>query len=258
MPETIPMHIDLADGGWLAAAWNPADSTAVGAPVLLVAPPGCEYERCHRVLVAVAARLAESGVPCLRIDLSGCGESSGDLPEAGPARWATDVAEGLAEVLRLARTRKAVLAGLRLSCRAMLEPAVFGHPAVAALALWEPVLSGEAQLNEWLVAERALLAPYGRVPQVDSAGRPRSCLGHTIGLNLASELAAWQPPTQVPARPVVWISGLRPVPAWAQAVDCRPTPFWDRDPAGELIPTAAVAVVVKAIATLARSAHDQA
>jgi hypothetical protein len=83
----LPIHIPCGDGLLLgqyqaaapaAAARAQEGLDAPGAAVLLCNPFGQEAIRCHRAFRLLSARLASSGIPSLRFDYFGTGDSPGN------------------------------------------------------------------------------------------------------------------------------------------------------------------------------------
>jgi alpha/beta superfamily hydrolase len=175
---------------------------AAGDPVLLIGPPGCEGERSHRALAILATRLTMLGTSVLHLDVSGSGDSGGEMGDFGPGDWEADAALGLDEVLSRAQAERAVVCGFRLGCRIAMSLA--HHPAVSGLFLWEAVLSGAHQLTEWSDAERRMLSALGEVQQLSPSGFPIACLGQAIPDSLAVALNGWSEPTIAPPCPQVW------------------------------------------------------
>jgi exosortase A-associated hydrolase 2 len=94
-------------------------------------------------------RLAALGYAVLQIDLFGCGDSSGAFGDARWEIWKTDVRAGL-EWLRSRVRGRLSLWGLRLG--AVLAADVARDPGLEVdhLLLWQPVVSGEAFLTQFL------------------------------------------------------------------------------------------------------------
>jgi alpha/beta superfamily hydrolase len=132
---------------------------ARAAGAILCPPLFGEYVQHHRALYQLAARLAERGIPALRFDWAGTGDSAGDLADASLARWRRDVAAAVAALETHAGTRRMVLAGARFGAT-LAALATADHPRVEALALWEPVADGAAYLAELADAHLDNLAPY--------------------------------------------------------------------------------------------------
>jgi pimeloyl-ACP methyl ester carboxylesterase len=232
------------EGSWLALTWHEGHQAA-GDPVLLLGPPGCEGERSHRCLSLLAIRLAAHGTSVLHLDVGGSGDSAGEMGDFGPADWEADAVLGLDEVLRRAQAERAVVCGFRLGCRIAMPLA--SHPAVSALVLWEPVLSGAHQLTQWMDAERRMLSAVGEVQQLSTGGFPTSCLGQAIPESLALAMNAWKEPAPIAHCPVWWMSMGHHAPRWATRIACPGPRFWEADPTERSTPQAMIGHVAHAI-----------
>ena len=155
---------------------------AGGAPrslgVVLCNPIGQEYLRAHRSFRQLAIRLARQGFHVLRFDYYGCGDSSGpDEAWTVPGALA-NVGQAARELRRRAGCSRVGLVGLRFGATLALL-AAREMQDVAALVLWEPVLSGreylqslEAQQMEWRRWMGLAVGPEGREPETELMGFP--------------------------------------------------------------------------------------
>jgi exosortase A-associated hydrolase 2 len=167
----------------------PQGDASRDAGVALCPPPGQEYIRAHRAFVQLARLLAARGLHVLRFDPSCCGDSAGEAEQASFAAWVEDVCAAAAE-LRSGALKRIGLVGLRLGATAALTAGA-GRRDIAALVLWEPVVSGAeyiAQLKDlhrrWLGGSFARAAPDG------AAASTREVLGFPLTAALAGELEA--------------------------------------------------------------------
>ena len=144
--------------GWIGDAARPLYAALHAAPgaevgVLMLPPLLHEQPRSRRVLVEVASRLAEAGLPCLRFDYYGTGESGGAGDEHDFASIHADLDVALAALQAQAAVARVVV----LAWRASILPACAwadAHPEVAALAGWEPVVDGAAWVAGLEAADR--------------------------------------------------------------------------------------------------------
>ena len=129
--------------GWLhAPAAGAGDTVAV-----LCAPMGHEYTRAHRTLRHLAERLARAGIPALRFDYDGTGDSAGsDLDPGRLAAWRGSIRSAIDEARRLTGCERVCLAGVRLG--ATLAAQVAAEVEVDTLVLWNPVVKGRAYVRE--------------------------------------------------------------------------------------------------------------
>lgn len=127
--------------GWL----HPA---AGGRGVVLCPPWGFEELCVHRSLLLLADRLAEAGMPCLRFDLPGTGDSL-DPPPGAPllASWVEAIRAAVGCLRDRAGVREVALVGLRLGALLAAE-AAHRLGGVEALALLAPPRSGRSYVRE--------------------------------------------------------------------------------------------------------------
>lgn len=123
---------------------------------LLCNPFGQEAVRAHRVFAVLADRLARRGVPVLRFDYHGTGDSPGDDESAALDAWASDIGVADAMLAELAPSARRVWIGLRLGALLAARASASVPPGSApeALVLWEPVVDGAAYLDELARADR--------------------------------------------------------------------------------------------------------
>lgn len=153
-PAATPAHAVLREPTYFGAAgtlfgWRhdapdapPRDLVAVLCP-----PFGPEYTRMHRMLRHLADRLARRGVPALRFDYHGTGDSGGTEADADLfERWRRSVVEAAHEARRWSGRTRVCLVGVRLG--ASLAALAAEEAGIDALALWSPVTRGRAYARE--------------------------------------------------------------------------------------------------------------
>ena len=113
--------------------------------VVVCAPVGQEYVRCHRVSRQLVLRLRRKGFATLRFDYSGCGDSIGEMEQAGLDDWLDDISAAV-DYLR-ARYSTVSLIGLRLGATLGLLTGL-RRRGIDRLALWQPVVDGSRFLAE--------------------------------------------------------------------------------------------------------------
>lgn len=113
--------------------------------VLLCNPFGQEAVRIHRFGRVLSERLARVGVPVLRFDYFGTGDSGGDDDDGDLIGWADDVRTAHLELLNRSQTTRAIWAGMRLGATIALGAASTEMPA--RIVLWEPIVDGARYLK---------------------------------------------------------------------------------------------------------------
>lgn len=128
---------------------------ACGAPAevregLLLCPPlGQEDINAHRSVRYLADAAAQQGVPVLRFDYDGCGDSAGD--DMDPDRvdaWLASVHAAIDELKRLAGITRVTVLGIRAGAL-LAAVACARRDDVGSLIAIAPVVSGRAFVREW-------------------------------------------------------------------------------------------------------------
>lgn len=203
--------LSAANGQRFCLLHKPPLGHPVRGGVVYIHPLAEELNRSRHVAALQARTLALAGYVVLQIDLYGCGDSSGDFCDA---TWDTWVADVLLARQHLATQLGCVaqtlwLWGLRSGC--LLGAAVALHDAdnmtcVAGagqatktpvkLLFWQPVLSGQQHLNQFLRLKMATDLVQGKrsagtaeLVQQLAGGQPVEVGGYTVSPGLASGLA---------------------------------------------------------------------
>jgi exosortase A-associated hydrolase 1/exosortase A-associated hydrolase 2 len=171
----------FARGPRLRCIAEPASSHVRGV-VLLLPPFAEEMNKSRRMCALLAHGLAADGWRVVRIDLFGCGDSAGLLRDATWAQWCDDLRR---ELDRHLGVTEVWLWGLRAG--ALFVPELLAAAPNANLLLWQPVLSGQIHLSQFLrlQAAAALLG-------ADKAGQPSAA--STLAAGDVAEVAGYELP----------------------------------------------------------------
>lgn len=231
-----------------------SDKECCGA-FIYVHPFGEEMNKSRRMAAMQARVFAMMGFGVLQIDLFGCGDSSGEFRDARWSIWKQDLA--LAKEWLENRIRAPLsLWGLRLGALLALDFARSSDDIIEKVILWQPVISGESFLNQFLrlrLANEMLADTSGDAKAAGTkAMRNQLASGETLevaGYELTPDLAAaidslkaaelivaksaihWLEIVPEPGRPMT-PAGTRVATAWKQngvdlhvhLVSCLP--FW--------------------------------
>jgi pimeloyl-ACP methyl ester carboxylesterase len=168
-------------------------------------PFGEEKLWSHRVFVVFARALASRGIPVLRFDYTGAGDSSGDTAQASVGTYLDDLGAAvrvLAEKVPTA-TRIGVVGlrfGATLAAQFVERERASGASSKvleAPLVLWDPILDGDGYIQELLrINLSTQLAVYGKVQESRDAlverirqGGIANVEGYEIGLPLLESAA---------------------------------------------------------------------
>lgn len=168
----------------------PASGVAVRAAIVHVHAFGEEMNKSRRMAALQSRAFAAAGCAVLQIDLTGCGDSSGELRDATWADWIEDVLIALGQ-MRARHSAPLWLWGVRAGCLVAAEAATrFSEPV--RLLLWQPITSGATVLSQLLRLRSAPAITSGVPPVADADSRQALANGQTIevaGYELTAALA---------------------------------------------------------------------
>lgn len=146
-----PFYLDTR-GGTVLCWWHAPAGSAVAHPVLMCPTWGDEEIGAYGGWQALALSLAQQGVPVLRLDLPGEGDSLARAPGACAwSAWLAALEDAALALCQVAAAPKVHLLGLRLGALMAAEVADRLRQradGVASLLLLAPVASGRAFLRE--------------------------------------------------------------------------------------------------------------
>lgn len=181
------------------------------AGVVLCAAARDEYNPSHRSLRQLATRLARAGFPVLRFDFSGSGDSYGDDDQSTVEQWRSDIDVALTELVDTTSVQQSCLIGLRLG-GTLAALAAKDRNDVTGLALWDPVVTGQAYVDELYERHRDLVVNVLR----QHNGEPSEedgLFGFSMGETLRGELVGLDLSTvPVPATQAVFLVTTRECP----------------------------------------------
>lgn len=191
----IPFRFGAAGRKLHAIYHEVATRSASVAGVLICNPFGQEAVRTHRMFRVLADRLARAGVPVLRFDYFGTGDSDGDDTDGELEAWCADVVAADRELRRRARCEDTLWVGARLGATlAALASARAARPP-RRLVLWEPVTSGSAYLGSLRADHtRALVDSFLITPEALDLQARGEVIGFAISERLEGELGALREP----------------------------------------------------------------
>ena len=103
----------------------------------------------HSITVKTARIFAEAGFPVFRFDLSGCGDSEGDLQFSSIEDWQKDFNSAIKVFQKETGASNIFLWGLRLGAGLCLLQEQFADD-IAGLILWQPVLNFSVHLKQFM------------------------------------------------------------------------------------------------------------
>jgi pimeloyl-ACP methyl ester carboxylesterase len=109
--------------------------------VLFCAPFAEEHKQAYRIFVEFARRLAGAGIPTLRFDYRGTGDSDLPFTAFSPTHAMADIAAAASFLRERAGVERVALVGLRLGASLACQ-AVRDGLDTDALVLWQPIVDG--------------------------------------------------------------------------------------------------------------------
>jgi len=189
----------------LFAAFHAAPSgMPPGLGVLLCNPFGQEAVRIHRFYRVLGDRLARKGIPTLRFDYFGTGESDGDDLDGDLSIWQKDLNLALAELQARSACSRIAVVGARLGASLALQ--TLGHHKLQQLVLWEPLFDGPGYLRQLAQDHAAgISSDYRHRPAPAGSQPPGEVLGFGMSPTLLQQIAALpsKPCGPSPAREII-------------------------------------------------------
>ena len=147
-PRAQPMYFGPPGEGLFGWLHRASEGSASGLALLVCNPFGFEEVCAHRSLRQLAMATAAAGVPTLRFDYAGCGNSEGDEFEPQCwARWIRSIHTAIATLKQASGATRVCLLGVRLGA-ALATLAALERDDVAGLIAIAPVLRGRNYLRE--------------------------------------------------------------------------------------------------------------
>lgn len=196
--QDVPVPVSNCTGGFIQRGKRsvhyhlhlPADRNVTGA-VLLVPPLGHEHTRINHELFLLAESLAANNRAALRFDFSGTGQSGMVSSEIDLADWVSDIEDVSTLLLDLSAMEKfdaIVIRAATLPFAAALEKDNVAN-LVARRVFWDPVLDGDAHINELRVLSAAVRNDLDRFRWPVRRSDPLELMGQVYSKEMLSDFS---------------------------------------------------------------------
>jgi exosortase A-associated hydrolase 2 len=189
-----PFFLRVGGGQRFCLYHAPAPGVEHRGSFVYVHPFAEEMNKSRRMAALQARAFSSAGFGILQIDLFGCGDSSGDFGDARWDIWKDDL-HVARKWLENAGGGRIGLWGLRLGALLALDFAMDTGDCISQMVLWQPVMSGETFLTQFLrtrLASKMLVAGDEKTVGIKGM-REALAAGETLevaGYALAPALAA--------------------------------------------------------------------
>jgi len=141
----------------------------------------------HAILRMLAVRLANQGVPVLRFDYSGHGDSSGELQDCTLSRWYDDIRHAAVRLRQLSGMDSIDVLGVRIGA---LLATIANPENVRRRYAWDPVDSGESFVEHLNSLHGYAIKDLDRYATRQHTSNPHERYGYVYGSHLLNELTA--------------------------------------------------------------------
>jgi exosortase A-associated hydrolase 2 len=173
-----------------------SDGKRPKAHIVFVPPFGEEMNRCRALVSEQARNFAQSGYSCTILDFYGTGDSQGELRDASLQIWRDNIRLTI-ETLQAETCVPVILWGLRLGAFIALDFAAKSAVAIDSILAWQPVISGERYVTQFLRQRVAALAGKNLAPETTAGILKRlldgECVevsGYTVGGQLMQDVGS--------------------------------------------------------------------
>lgn len=205
----LPFFLNADEGERFCLYHAPETGTPPRGAILYIHPFAEELNKSRRMVALQARAYAQQGFGVLQIDLFGCGDSSGELPQARWDTWLSDLTRAW-QWLQARHTGPRYLWGLRLGALLALDFAKRVRPD--GVILWQPALSGRAYLNQFARLQSAARL-FPNAPAVEQSAE---IAGYLMSPVLSATIGRLDAEALAPRCPVQWME-LSPTPQGAAA-----------------------------------------
>ena len=178
-PQPAAFFLESDRGRHLAVLHSPPAGMPPRTAILHVHALAEEMNKARRMVAQQSRALARDGHAVLMLDLTGCGDASGDFGDATWEGWLADVVLG-SQWLRDHVPAPLWLWGLRAG--GLLAAAAWDRisPAPSGLLLWQAPASGQALLNQFLRLKAAGSLADGQAKATLDGLRNRLAAGQAV------------------------------------------------------------------------------
>jgi len=139
----------------LFAFLHQPDSNLSKTGILYCHPFAAEQNASHFAIARAARQIATRGFPVLRFDLSGCGDSEGELEEITLSDWLKDIESAVNLLKQETGIEKYILWGLRFGAGLALLHMADNKEDISSIILWQPVVNFKEHMLHFLFRKLA-------------------------------------------------------------------------------------------------------
>ncbi|RVU30742.1 hydrolase 1, exosortase A system-associated [Neptunomonas marina] len=149
MVTQTPLFLDVPSGQIFATIFTPQQATCTDHWVICLPPFAEEMNKSRKIIRDQAERLSQQGYSVLIPDLQGTGDSVGDFSNSSIQQWQDDL-KALITALKVNGVKQVDILAVRMGAL-LAPPLAMSFPdLVKRIVLWQPALSGEQLMTQFL------------------------------------------------------------------------------------------------------------